>query len=370
MSKKKAPSAKSKKSKPPANQAFQVPEITPKTLGGLAKSKKEAQVLQAARALAEQQFLLPLAEKAQAAAVDGVSGLGNIVGIGIGEKEVDGIPTNQLCVQIFIKEKLSLEDVREEARIPKEINGVPTDVIVVGDVRASYYITRQRPAPGGVSIGNCNLRFWAGTLGCLVSDAEGTYILSNHHVLTGMTELTIGTEIPQPGRGDSGVCSGDVIATLARYIPISFAAGTCNQVDCAVAKVTDRTLVDPKILRPFGVRESLVSPEVAPVLHADVQKSGKTTQYRRGKVFSVATTLDIPYSPLAGIARFCDQFLVLGTNKRFANGGDSGSLVTTFPANHPVGLLFALTTRGDKELAVCNPISTVLSALGVSIVYA
>lgn len=368
---KKASTAKTKreKSDPPRIQTFPTPEITVETFGGLAKSKKEVEQLLRARTTAERQFLPPLSQQAKSWAKHGVTGLGNIVGVGIGEKEIGGIPTARLCVQVFVKEKLNPQEVRKEALIPREINGVPTDIIAVGDVKASYYVARRRPALGGISIGNCNLRFWAGTFGCLVSDNEGLYILSNNHVLTGMSEFTLGTGIPQPGREDSGVCSGDVIATLARYIPISFSSDACNQVDCALAKVSQKNLVDPRILRPSSVKEFLVSPETAPVLNADVQKSGKTTQYRRGKVYSVAATYNVPYSPHTGEARFCNQFLVLGTNQRFAAGGDSGSLVTTFPKNQPVGLLFATTTIDEKPLAICNPISTVLSALGVSIVY-
>jgi hypothetical protein len=53
--------------------------------------------------------------------------------------------------------------------------------------------------------------------------------------------------------------------------------------------------------------------------------------------------LSVSYAPWGGVARFCNQFRVRGIAGIFSDRGDSSSLVTTFPQNQPVGLLFAGT---------------------------
>lgn len=113
------------------------------------------------------------------------------------------------------------------------------------------------------------------------------------------------------------------------------------------------------------MRQSLVGPTVNPALNQFVQKSGRTTEYRRGIVTLINVTAIINYSPV-GVARFCRQFQVRGINGPFSDRGDSGSLITTFPSNQPVGLLFAGNATANVTFG--NPINAVLAALGVSIV--
>jgi len=98
-----------------------------------------------------------------------------------------------------------------------------------------------------------------------------------------------------------------------------------------------------------------------------VQKSGRTTQYRRGFIDAINVTVNVSYAPFGGVARFCRQFRVKGIGGNFSGPGDSGSLVTTFPINNPVGLLFA--GNAATNFTFCNPIGAVLSAFGVNIVY-
>ena len=98
-----------------------------------------------------------------------------------------------------------------------------------------------------------------------------------------------------------------------------------------------------------------------------VQKSGRTTQYRRGYIDAINVTVNVSYAPLGGVARFVRQFRVRGSSGIFSDRGDSGSLVTTYPGNNPVGLLFA--GNAASGVTFCNPIRTVMSVLGTQIVY-
>ncbi len=60
----------------------------------------------------------------------------NVVGIGIGYKEVGGQKTDQLSLVIMVKEKIPAERLRPKDLIPSQIEGIPTDVKEVGVIRA------------------------------------------------------------------------------------------------------------------------------------------------------------------------------------------------------------------------------------------
>jgi hypothetical protein len=343
-------------------------EATAEALGGLGADEEEYRALTRAQDAIEKRYLLEPAAAQASAASDGSAGLGNVIGTGIGEKLIDGMPTGQLAVKVLVKEKLSPEDISAEALVPDAVDSVPTDVDAVGDVTAEMFTTRLRPAPGGVSIGNCG-RVMAGTLGCLVRRGNLLFVLSNNHVIALVNTSPLNAGIPQPGRLDGGVCDADIIARLTQFIPINFTSGVCNFVDAAIAR-TSPSLVDRRMLRPFGVRQPLVAPTIQPSLNMLVQKSGRTTQYTRGIVDMVNVTINVGYAPLGGVARFCRQFRVRNIGGGdFSRPGDSGSLVTTFPANRPVGLLFAGGSSGTLSVTFCNPIDAVLASLGVQIVF-
>jgi len=341
------------------------PEAHLEALSDFADGGQDVQAVLQARDELEARFLAEPSEKAFALAEEGPAGLGNIVGVAVGEKMVDDVPTGQLAVKVFVKEKLNREEVSAAAAVPPDVGGVLTDVDATGEIRSSLYTARRRPAPCGVSIGNCNM-VMAGTLGCLVSRLSQLFVLSNNHVMALVNTSPLGAGIPQPGRLDGGFCPNDIIARLTQFIPIVFGGGL-NRVDAAIAR-TSPELVDRRVLRPGGSLQRFAPPNVAPALNMTVQKSGRTTQYRRGIIDAVNATVDVSYAPLGGVARFTGQFRVRGIfGAVFSDRGDSGSLITTFPTNQPVGLLFAGNAANNYTFG--NPIDKVLNAFGVQIVY-
>jgi hypothetical protein len=328
-------------------------------------SGDQFQALLAARDQLEQQMLpSPDAVSASAADVQSAGGGGNVVGIGIGEKVVDGEPTGRLAIKVFVKQKLDDSAVDSQAMVPATVGDIETDVEETGEIEAFMFNTRQRPAPCGVSIGNCNVNL-AGTLGCLVRRGSRTYLLSNNHVMAAVNQGPVGVGIPQPGLFDSGTCPGDVIAELTRWIAVSFTGP--NLVDCAIARVSDLSLVNACILRDDGSLATIVLPIVAPALNLAVQKSGRTTQNTQGAIDAVNITINVGYGP-GQLAQFRHQFRVRGNPAPFSDHGDSGSLVTTVAGNQPVGLLFA--GNAATNVTFVNPINTVLNAFGVGIVTA
>ncbi len=200
--------------------------------------------------------------KAQAAHQDTLLSKSNVVGVGVGFKNAKGATTGELSVVVLVEQKKPLAALSAEDVIPKEIEGMRTDVYEVGFLRAyqlpdpplppdPFQPPGNQPPPGsptpptlplqppnlpeadprgrfrpiipdGVSIGHYKVT--AGTLGTMVKDrATGDrLILSNNHVLANGNEAQIGDAILQPGAIDGGEMPSDVVAQLERFIPLRF----------------------------------------------------------------------------------------------------------------------------------------------------
>jgi hypothetical protein len=344
----------------------------------------------------------------------------NVVGFGLGVKWRDGEPTGEAAVAVLVRHKIPAEDLPERDWIPNEVDGMPTDVIAVGDLvsqraqapragrggtelesalleryrdelaaaqpalpaapteaRAPGLTRRMRPCPAGFSIGNTGLT--AGTLAGVVYDflpgasthppGVGTgiparyYLLSTNHVLAAGNAASVGSTIVQPatldGRYDGQIDPRDRIATLSRFVPIQF--------DPQVPRNQHRNLVDAAIAEcSFDNASREIYFHGAPRawvrkggLRAGdvVRKTGRTTNCTLGRVTVTNATLDINYGG-GRIARFHNQ--VVTTN--MSAGGDSGSLVTDLD-NNAVGLLFS----GSAVVSVLNHFEDVRNLLRVEI---
>ncbi len=158
--------------------------------------------------------------QAQAAFEDSLMNRPNVVGVAVGRKNLTG----DLSVVTLVEQKLPLAALSAADVIPKRIDGVQTDVIEVGYLRAwESPRDRFRPIiPGGVSIGHYKIT--AGTLGVLVTDiATGAkLILSNNHVLANSNDAQIGDPILQPGPTDGGLNPNDLVARLERFVRLRY----------------------------------------------------------------------------------------------------------------------------------------------------
>jgi hypothetical protein len=181
----------------------------------------------------------------------------NVRGIGVGVKWKNGQPIGEPALLVLVTHKLANEELSEAEMVPAKVGGMQTDVLAIGDPMAGDHGTldggiqtlakRVRPAKGGYSVGHKDIT--AGTISTCVYDilpggsttppSHGVgippkfYILSNNHVLANTNAGLLGDAILQPGPFDGGVDPADRIATLSRFIPINFAAGASNLVDCA-----------------------------------------------------------------------------------------------------------------------------------------
>jgi len=152
----------------------------------------------------------------------------NVVGVAVGYKDENGEP----AVVALVQQKLPVAALSAADMVPREIEGVKTDVVEVGYLQALNTINpRQafRPTiPGGVSIGHP--RITAGTLGAMVKDRTtgDRLILSNNHVIAASNDARNGDPILQPGPTDGGTNPTDAVAKLERFIELQYLEGPIN----------------------------------------------------------------------------------------------------------------------------------------------
>lgn len=289
--------------------------------------------------------------------------LPNVVGVARGYKTVRGHVTDREGIMVLVTRKVPAEALERRGVVPTVLEGVPTDVVEVGEIRAMLGRTdRVRPAMPGVSVGH--YRVTAGTLGAVVRElATGVrLILSNNHVLANVTDgrdgrAAVGDPVLQPGSYDGGTVASDRIASLWRFIPLyrsrSGAGGIrrLNLTDAALARPLADSDITPEVLeigRVAGVAEA--------VLGMSVKKSGRTTGVTQATVTGLRASVTVGYGD-GTYGMFRDQILTGG----MASGGDSGSLLLD-RSNFAVGLLFA----GSDRVTVHNRMSNVTRSLGVT----
>lgn len=311
----------------------------------------------------------------------------NVLGVGLGYKVREGQVSDELSLIISVSQKLPLAQLTPQDLIPKAFQGLLTDVMETGRIRAfpaqQNPRARRRPAQPGISIGHHAIT--AGTLGLLVQRNGTPFILSNNHVLANCNDAQVGDAIYQPGPSDGGM-EADRIATLAEFEPLDYGKkqGECsianaltlflnglatltksqhrlepiqitpgdNVMDAALARLIAPDLVVPQILEigwPTGIAE--------PELGMAVQKMGRTTGATEGLVTQIDVTVNVEYG--GRTVRFTDQIF---TN-RMSSPGDSGSGIFDME-RRAVGLLFA----GSDRVTIFTPIQRILERFDVALV--
>lgn len=317
------------------------------------------------------------AQTVRAAHVASLLARQNVIACGVGYKISAGQVTDELGVVLSVTQKLSEAQLTAQDLVPKELDGVRTDVVETGIIRAFQgHRDRWRPTvPPGVTIGHEDIT--AGTFGCLVRRGVERFILSNNHVLANSNAGRPGDAILQPGRADGGT-DADKVAELADYVAIDFGDGPggCgaslvwlqrilgqrvasketqpgeNEVDAALGRPLSDDLVSADILE-IGVPAGTA----VATLGTEVQKSGRTTGHTTDRIIQIDVTVRVAYG--SQTALFVNQ-LMAGA---MSQPGDSGSAVLDMERN-VVGLLFA----GSDNTTIINPIQKVLEALNVQIV--
>lgn len=286
----------------------------------------------------------------------------NVNGIGMGYKYINGVNTKQLCIHVLVEEKVNSKYISKSNIIPKKYMGITTDVIEVKKVKA---LSREslpykiRPLEGGYGISTTQ---GDGTLGCIVKAIVNGrvefYILGNNHVMARLNKYPLGAPIMQPSLKNGGTVRDNRIAELSDYVKIKFKnffIKRSNVVDCAIARIFDRSLISDRIAKIgqiTGVARSN--------LDMKVKKVGFITGLTEGKVTSVGATYEVGFSESKKKAIFKNQLVAELANEE----GDSGSIVLN-ELNEAVGLLFS----GSGKYAIYNDMEMVLYKLNVDLLY-
>ena len=324
----------------------------------------------------------------------------NVVAVGVGYKVSGGNTTETLSIVCSVTEKKSEGSLDSNSVIPKSVEGVPTDVVQTGVIKAFQDPTgRFRPAPGGSSIGHIGIT--AGTLGCWVRRNGQPFLLSNNHVIANSNSASIGDPIVQPGPFDGGQHPQDQIATLEDFVRINFpgddggggdggggggggdddggggGGGGCGSVfgagssssgssgSAGISPQMTDNLVDAAIGRPLS--QDIIQNDILDIgsiqgigeaeLGTALQKFGRTTRFTTGSVLQTDVTVNVSYGD-GLVATFTDQIMA----GAMSQGGDSGSAVLNNDKNI-VGLLFA----GSDTTTIINRIQHVFSSLNLTL---
>ena len=328
----------------------------------------------------------------------------NVNGFGWGKLIRKGKETGEGIV-VTVTKKLPRELLSEKDVIPRNIDGVATDVIEVGEItllseneNSAFPVDRTqkyRPVPLGVSVGNIDIT--AGTSGFLVEKDDNPMMVSNNHVFACVNKCEIGSLIVQPGTYDAGgEYPENRIGTLYDYVPIktvscpysnaivkvlNFLAKIIgskfrfqykpvdfskdripkNTVDCALCLLDSWDIAIPKPLEVDAkCYEGLASVNVGD----EVIKTGRTTGVTKGIIRATDYECRVAMNKdMTEFAYFVDQLLIepLPPFEKFSAPGDSGSSVGAFIDDklYLIGLLFA----GSEKYTVVNKISNVFEAL-------
>lgn len=346
-------------------------------------------------------------------AEDRLLSIPSVIHVSVGLKEKNGQVTDQLCIRVYVEEKKDRENVPVAELIPAEINGVPTDVNMVGEFKSLIDNTKYRPIKGGIQItnrilglvpGTTNTEFDVGTLGCVAIDNtdNSPVLLSNAHVLGAYSGSPPDDKIYQPAPSSfvsplnhpitlvdlpvRPADSTDAIAKIKRFAFSDKVDGGIAAIDvsscchcCGIHysnEINGLSVVENGSHRPQ--RNTIVGAERA-VSGMTVFKVGQKTGRTEGRVVDDNyPKVPVTFKQLGTSRTFIGQIIIINTNQAipFAEGGDSGSVIINLE-NKIVGLLFAggsgenFPVKGTKYpfIALANHISDVFSALNIRIQY-
>lgn len=321
-----------------------------------------------------------------------------VMHVSVGLKQTNNRATAELCIRVYVREKVARNQLSPSELVPPAINGIPTDVNVVDDFEFQADTTRYRPIMGGIQItnrivdlgDNGRINMSRGTLGCTAIDKtdDTPVLLSNWHVLFANSARK-GDKIFQPSPSAVPPASladlplrprddQDKIAILRRSIISDKVDGAIAAIDvsscCHCCGIHFTNSINGLSARGRPARNTIVG-DARAVGGMPVFKAGAATLRAEGVV------IDDNYPSFAieksGVTyTFTGQIAIENSDSTapFSEHGDSGSAIINLD-NKIVGLLFAgsknRTVKGTVRpfVSLANHIGDVLSALNIRIPY-
>lgn len=321
-----------------------------------------------------------------------------VLGVGFGRKEVDGKVTDQVSLRVYVAEKKSPAELAPEEMVPDSFEGIPTDVLVVREIKRVPCEDQDTHSPliGGISItdfhgsggssGRGTLGFFATLNG--VAGPENVVLITNHHVLA---SAAVGDTVYHPqwmtpsGGGPRAMVTNTGPIAKVHALPAEAdhnftypgEAAADYFVDCASAKLdicisswcnTNCGVSYKNEIRDLNIGGNSRIESVARVAQSDLNAPGDYVVYKVGARTSKTTghVIDIAAVISGGnrlieidaAAPDCDGI------DRFAAEGDSGSAVIN-AQNQLVGLLFAVSASDASRAFACH-IHPVMDRLAIT----
>lgn len=316
----------------------------------------------------------------------------NVHAVGIGRKMVNGVETDDLCVRVYVVQKIAETLLPPIYRIPGSIDGITTDIIEsppafiaqtkpktksrVNKIVAASTLPacsnsrrqNQRPLAAGISAGHFNIT--AGTIGYFCKSTRhgdnpaDVFALSNNHVFADVNQARVGDDLYQPGPLDGGTAT-DHFADFTRCVTIELGGTAPNRVDAAIGRLRSTVQHRPEICSIGQITGSTRATE-----GMQVRKHGRTSGYTEGRVTddSYDALVGMDHSNPSVVALFDNQMRIeaIAPYPAIGLGGDSGSLIVTKGGIFAVGLYFAGPASGSYGVA--NHIQDVLIELEIQLV--
>ncbi|TWT55973.1 hypothetical protein [Allorhodopirellula solitaria] len=279
----------------------------------------------------------------------------------------------ECCIRVHVEFKLDPNDPRFiDPRIaqmlPKEIEGVPVDVVERSYVTfdppnssasAAIATGYENPIVGGIQIARDNNHQNAGTLGGIVFDGFRPVFITNFHVAGSEGEAIVQPADCQTPDGSSAIIGKVVRASVP-------SVDGQRQVDCSIIRPGPMNREFKRTIKNIGLPDQYLSTKLTwPDEHRTFAfKIGAVSGRTNGIVQSVNATVR-----LNGID-MDNQILVESVDDNpMLLPGDSGSLLLTEATDHSVfyvvGLVHAKTN--DSGALVASHIDDVESTMGVKV---
>ncbi|MGN6257344.1 MAG: hypothetical protein ACTHN3_06305 [Solirubrobacterales bacterium] len=305
--------------------------------------------------------------------------LGGVHAVGVGAKVTEGEPTGEPAIKVFVEEKLPLEEVAPEDRVPAEVEGVKTDVVEMpkptvlqtpGQLFGADRVDRHeyRPIQGGTQVTREG-PYGHGTLGCLCTvqgDEKTVIALTNHHVVYDKCSDKPNHEaVGQPdGESSSSDCCDDIIGTVLD-------AQCDEEVDITLIKLKAglKWLAEVHEIGRIGATHNISEAEANTHTY-QVKKRGRTSGLTGGTVQAIGLKGEVMNPDGITVHRKYNNVISIvpnpdpaspGTPTDFSLPGDSGSAVLN-AEDMVVGILFggSSATKTTSGSGLAFPIKALI----------
>lgn len=261
--------------------------------------------------------------------------INGITGVDFGFVYKKGLRQRKRGIRFHVRAKMPSAAVARKDLLPKNILGVPCDVV---EARYDLHSTNPRSAFNtlvpGISVGN-SMRHTGGTLGLIVQDAASgdPCLLSNWHVLAG-TNCNVGEPISQPSPRDSGSVAARKIAELLRWTDLT------TGYDAAIATFVPGVDLQDDVL---GFERPLVGVS-APIVGMRLMKSGAVSGTTHALIDGIGA-YQMDYGIYGDTVRWMDGIRLVvdphAAEDEISLNGDSGAVWFDPTTNHAIALHFA-----------------------------